>query len=258
MMSPPDADKFFNNYHSRINNKYILLTHNSDYDQPWPHHLKYLDDPKIIHWFAQNPLISNHTKLSPLPIGLENFRHNHFAGPMYVFVRKQACHQEKRPQVLINFSPRNEERQQLVKRFSNISWTVIEDPSYIKYMKQGEEKPSGLVLHERFLLDVAQYRYAISPKGNGLDCHRTWELLAIGVIPVMLHSNLDAMFQELPVLLVHDWGEVTLDKLDSHWKEYGEAFARSKNIPEPVTMTYWEATILNYARIDNEDSHDSG
>jgi hypothetical protein len=177
---------------------------------------------------------------------------------MYVFVRKQACHQEKRPQVLLNFRPRTEERQQLVKRFSNISWTVIEDPSYIKYMKQGEEKTSGLVLHERFLLDVAQYRYAISPKGNGLDCHRTWELLAIGVIPVMLHSNLDAMFQDLPILLVHDWGEVTLDKLDSHWKEYGEAFARSKDIPKAVTMTYWEAKILNYARIDNEDSRNGG
>ena len=30
-----------------------------------------------------------------------------------------------------------------------------------------------------------QYKFILSPKGHGLDCHRTFEILLLGGIPVL-------------------------------------------------------------------------
>ena len=44
--------------------------------------------------------------------------------------------------------------------------------------------------------------------GNGLDCHRTWELLYLGCIVITRTSPLDPLFEGLPVVIVRDWEEV--------------------------------------------------
>lgn len=64
---------FFEIFHPKIKNKYILITHNSDCEVNKK--VASLMDEKIIHWFAQN-LSFTHPKLTPIPIGLENLHHN--------------------------------------------------------------------------------------------------------------------------------------------------------------------------------------
>ena len=54
----------------------------------------------------------------------------------------------------------------------------------------------------------AQYEFVVSPPGNGLDCHRTWEVLALGSIPIVMTSRFDALFAQLPVIIVSDWHEL--------------------------------------------------
>lgn len=54
----------------------------------------------------------------------------------------------------------------------------------------------------------AQYPLALSAVGNGMDCHRTWELLYLGSIVVALHSPLDPLYDDLPVLLLDDWRQL--------------------------------------------------
>jgi hypothetical protein len=46
-----------------------------------------------------------------------------------------------------------------------------------------------------------------SPAGNGYDCHRTWEALYLGAIPVILKSEFcgDSTW---PVLLVDEWNDL--------------------------------------------------
>ena len=66
-------DTYFDTVHPKIENPYILITHNGDKNIDASYIPKI--DSKIMHWFAQN-LLTEHPKLSPLPIGLENA---HFA-----------------------------------------------------------------------------------------------------------------------------------------------------------------------------------
>jgi hypothetical protein len=46
-----------------------------------------------------------------------------------------------------------------------------------------------------------------SPAGNGLDCHRTWEALYLGAVPVVLKSEFcgDSTW---PVLVIDQWDEI--------------------------------------------------
>jgi hypothetical protein len=51
----------------------------------------------------------------------------------------------------------------------------------------------------------ARYPFVLSAHGNGLDCHRTWELLALGCIVVTKASPLDPLYEGLPVVILDDW-----------------------------------------------------
>lgn len=46
-----------------------------------------------------------------------------------------------------------------------------------------------------------------SPRGNGVDCHRTWEAIYAGAVPVVLRSDWPFQHLNLPVLCVDDWDE---------------------------------------------------
>lgn len=58
----------------------------------------------------------------------------------------------------------------------------------------------------------ARHAFAISTHGNGLDCHRTWELLLLGCIVITRTSSLDPLYRDLPVVIVQSWEEC----LDPH------------------------------------------
>ena len=38
--------------------------------------------------------------------------------------------------------------------------------------------------------------------GNGEDCHRTWEALLLGSIPVVRHGGIDSLFQDSPIFIL--------------------------------------------------------
>jgi hypothetical protein len=57
--------------------------------------------------------------------------------------------------------------------------------------------------------ELRKHRFLVSPAGNGLDSHSTWEALLVGCIPIVPRSPLDPLFEDLPVWLVGSWEEVT-------------------------------------------------
>jgi hypothetical protein len=61
--------------------------------------------------------------------------------------------------------------------------------------------------------NMTNYAFVLSPFGNGMDCHRTWEALLCGCIPIVRTSVFSDLFDELPVLIVEKWEDVTLQLL---------------------------------------------
>ena len=59
----------------------------------------------------------------------------------------------------------------------------------------------------------AEHAFNISPRGRGMDCHRTWEAILLGSIPVIPDLPINSLFADLPVVIVKDWTKVTPDFL---------------------------------------------
>jgi hypothetical protein len=60
-----------------------------------------------------------------------------------------------------------------------------------------------------YLRSIADHFHILSPPGNGIDCHRTWEALYVNRVPVLLRAPHTTMYEDLPVLLVDRWEEIT-------------------------------------------------
>ena len=50
--------------------------------------------------------------------------------------------------------------------------------------------------------EMINFTFILSPAGVGLDCHRTWEALCLGCIPIICIPEFRKMFEDLPVLVV--------------------------------------------------------
>lgn len=87
--------------------------------------------------------------------------------------------------------------------------------------------------------NMVKYKWIISPHGNGLDCHRTYEAIALGCIPVVKSSTLDLMYKDMPIIILDDWNDISLELLSKKTKE-----ALNKSSYK-ITLDYWIKVINN-------------
>lgn len=82
--------------------------------------------------------------------------------------------------------------------------------------------------------------FILSPPGNGLDCHRTWEALILGSVPIVISDPaFNPVFDDLPVVLVDSYAEVTPENL-ARWKTEIVSKLDSKAYQlEKLTTAYW-------------------
>jgi hypothetical protein len=92
-----------------------------------------------------------------------------------------------------------------------------------------------------------EYAFSISPHGNGLDCHRTWEDLILGCIVIVKTSPLDPLYEELPVVIVKDWLEITVENLAKWLDQYQDAFSKP-TYRNKLTNAYWLNKIRSAAQ----------
>jgi hypothetical protein len=223
--------RFFVDIHPSIRNHYVLITHNSD-ENITDRYLENIDD-KIIRWFTQN-LMCHHEKLEALPIGLENIMHARNGLPwefrMFSFHGKKP--DTKKPKILMSFSLSNNsaERKEIFALLKNNPLVEIHSFSNpIEYKKA-----------------LSRYMFVVSPPGNGFDCHRAWEAMYLGVVPIMKRSVINDQVR-LPALCIDKWGQVNeLTPIDLE-REYFSIFRENESYPG-IYMNYWEQRIQNAAR----------
>lgn len=64
-----------------------------------------------------------------------------------------------------------------------------------------------------FLREVRNHKFVLCPPGGGVDTHRLWETLYMGSIPIVKRDIAHAAWQDLPILFVDSWDEVTPERL---------------------------------------------
>ena len=77
---------------------------------------------------------------------------------------------------------------------------------------------------------LPDYKFVISPEGNGIDCHRHYEALIAGCIPIIERNLLtEEKYKGLPILYTTDYKEINenyLNKVYEEMKEVSYDFSR--------------------------------
>jgi hypothetical protein len=148
---------------------------------------------KISKNIYSNNLIGNHKNIMPIPLGLEKQSYRS-AGKISNFRAPSVIDPAKRT---IDFL---------------VAWNDGTNSSRIKYRQEFMRAHKGLVLNSRVHSKtihklMRNTLFVPSPAGNGLDCHRTWEALYLGSVPVVLRKDFCGD-DSWPVLIVDSWDDV--------------------------------------------------
>lgn len=219
-----------------------------------------LNNNLIIHVFAQNNAYKGPSKkVSHIPIGVDfhTIGYNHGSGAWgEVGSPKQQAAQLNG--ILRTLKPTCLRKK---RAFVDFHWSDTMHGDFRRYLQFGEDRcsifqrllPTGLIDHDARMRRSklweckGEYAFSISPHGNGLDCHRTWEDLILGCIVIVKTSPLDPLYDGLPVVIIKDWAEITSNNLDKWLAQYKDAFT-NPSYREKLTYTYWFSKVLAQAQ----------
>lgn len=215
--------------------KYILITHNSD------HHISeeiFKIKPRSIHhWFAQN-CTTNHKDITPIPIGLER-EHVSKGLKTHQMIKDQwknrAILQSEKMYINFNIATNDYER-----RFVYY---------LLKYLPNATCKSK--VPYSVFLDDICHHRFILSPPGNGIDCHRTWESLYLGTFPVIKAGDYCRSFNGLPIITYNNILELRKSRF---YHILQNEISHNLNL-EKLKFSYWKKLILTTYNYLPENQH---
>lgn len=166
--------------------RFVLVTHNSDYPVG-ERSRRLLRGWRVRAWLAANVTL-RHRKLVPLPLGIANPSWEH--GDTSALRAAQTTSSRKSSLVDVSFSleTNSDERRRCLDE-------------------------SGLTLAPRvpyteYLTRLAASYFCLSPRGYGIDTHRTWEALYLRTVPIVIRSALTDEYRDLPWLVVDDWSQL--------------------------------------------------
>lgn len=175
-----------------------------------------------------------HDRIFPMPRGLENF------SQMVHLKKKEGLlkaielnpPKEKLMYVNHNINTNRTDREHPYQIFTTNEWCTVE---------QGENG-SGF---DEYLHQLNIHKFVISPDGNSLEGHRTWEALYIGTIPIVQrHVFTEDFEQQLPILVVDGWDDITESFLE---EKYNKILSNRYNWNfDLIRMGYWNKKIKRF------------
>jgi len=221
-----------------VNSRFVLVTGDSDNMVPGhigPTARTILTDERVIRWFAQN-CHGLMERLRPLPIGIDF--HTVSEKPYWGEPMSSAAEQESKLNAIAASLPPVESRVRQV----YLDFRVHSSRYGGREVIAEQLKTNPLAFCEPTQLSRSgswrargEFAFVVSPHGNGLDCHRTWEALALGHIVLVPTSPLDRLYIGLPVVSIKEWTDVTPENLELWLEMYGPLTRRTARL----TSRWW-------------------
>jgi hypothetical protein len=172
-----------------------------------------LEHPNILHWFAQN-CDRTGARTSPLPLGVDF--HTLSERPYWGEPMASPVEQEQLILTLRRNLPPIRERIPLL--YVDFAWKSLRYGGRRHLVSALRRKVHTFFQPRRLArsamwMERGRFAFVVCPHGAGLDCHRTWEALALGHIALVPSSPLDPLYQGLPVIPVERWDTITQDDL---------------------------------------------
>jgi hypothetical protein len=236
-----------------VNAKFVLVTGDSDHSVPSA--LQYeaaliLRSPNVLCWYTQNYDGSDLSgRMSGMPIGIDF--HTLSERPFWDEAQSSPVAQEEElksirdtlpptgdriPMVYIDFACQAKPTGPLVGTELGQERRLIVDRLRTNPLVfcQSCPLPRSQMWRKR-----GEYAFVVSPHGDGLDCHRTWEALALGHIVIAPSCSLNPLYAGLPVPQVRNWNEITPEKL----KLWLSMYSDNTWVQGQLMSRYWEQRI---------------
>lgn len=222
----------------RLAHPIVLVT--GDADEPADSALAHIaEHPRVRAWWAQNATL-RHAKVRPLPIGLDY--HTVAVRAAWGAPRAPPSAQEALLLEIARAAPPLAER--ALRAHASFHFNVHGGYETRDRRDALARLPAEAVEYERAPLPraecwrrMAQFAFVASPHGHGLDCHRTWEALALGCVPIVKSSPLDALYERAGAMIVRDWAEATEARM--------RAFLAARRAVDlrVLQMSYWREAL---------------
>lgn len=163
----------------------------------------------VLSIYAANAIYNN-DKVKPFPYGIQRkFHLNDFRKE----IMSQVIHDNTPAQKLLyinhNENTNPIERKGIKELFVNKNWSTVNEAN-LDYIQ--------------FISMIKYHKFMISPEGNAIDCHRSWEILYLKRVPVMKkHPYFEKLFKGFPVLFVDSYSDITEDFLLKNEHLYKQA-----------------------------------
>lgn len=235
---------FVNKILNKINKKFVLVSGDSDLCVPMEilnqqETYKLLNSPNLIKWFLQNTRIQDCDKMVQMPIGLDY--HTISNNPSHKWKMDNEGYLPKDQELILmniknNSKPFNERKLKIYVNFSLNSDRFKDRKSALEIINHNLiEINNTFTKRTHNWKIITDYAFVLSPFGNGMDCHRTWETLCLGSIPILKAPNFRKLFQDLPVLIVNNWSDINENLLKKTIDEF-----QYKNFNyDKLKLSYW-------------------
>ena len=205
-----------------------------------------INDKRLLHWFCQNMTL-DHPKITRIPIGLDY--HTLTQRPLWGPIT--SCQDQEKMLIMIKdncvpFWNRN------IKCYANFQFSMNTKLGYDRqdaYQKidkkliyYEENKVTRLITWNK----QKDFAFVICPHGGGLDCHRNWEALCLGCIPIVKTSPIDNLYKDLPVLIVKRWEDIDINILNNTISQFKEKYENDEFNMEKIKLSYWTNLINSH------------
>lgn len=190
--------------------------------------------PKNVKTWYSNNVMTTHPLVVPIPIGIRYSMQNE----QILREVMESPRPETEALCYVNF---------LIYKKGNVNGNAARQGLYEKFQDKGWITIEGGATHipmRDYYESIKRHRFVVSPPGAGPDCHRHWEALYLGSIPIVLRSRaMEDVLVGMPCLMVDNWDEVTVMEL--------KTMTSCKEYPcmKKIDMSYWRRRIITDAKI---------
>ena len=241
----------------RVKVPFILIVGATDatFYQDYPEKqalIKAIESPLLIHLFIQNCAYT-HKKITQIPIGID--LHTSVYWPERHGSNKTLLPMQQLKELESICSSLKPTEDRPIKSICDFAFNDSMHGKYQRHLDFHEDRKTiwSILATKGFATHLSQKvsrkelwqlkggcAFDISPPGNGVDCHRTWESLALGCIVIIKDSFLNPLFEDLPVVIVKSWSDISEQSLHQ-WKDaFKGAFTQPKYRKKLLQSTWNE------------------
>lgn len=238
---------------SNIKVPFIVITN----DNPNIFFESILENPNLIKIFSTN-IDSDNPKLSCIPIGLLKYIPFIVNDKKDVFMSLYPIDINKNVKNYINNLNINP-KQNIIKNYKKLLFCKFIDINtknpfhkYINIRNQFIDTLSkkNIMIDkintdwEDYIDDLKDHKFSICLPYLGIDCIRIWESLKLGVIPIIINSSINIIYEDLPVLIINEPNDISEKFLNEQFKIIVKNVNNNKYNWEKLSSIYWINKIL--------------